>query len=385
MFTLIPRGKKGLFSAVWWEKQPDGTLKQQWKATGTSNRKLAKEMAELWVEASQEKRISERFKQRTLELTRRLSGRSGSLTVRDWFKKWIEERTPEVRPSTLAYFKGKTQAFMDYLESVKMADADLGAIDARHIQGFRDADLKRVTAATVNHSLKCLRMVFKAACERGLIMEDPTKTVKTFKKSTQEQEGDETRRAFEVAELQAVLKVCNEEWQSLVMFGVYTGQRLHDIAKMKWKQVDVATGMIHFKSSKTRRIVRCPLPAPLHDWLLTQTMPDDERAPVHPLAFKAGSSTLSGQFGDILAAAGLRKKIPRTASKDRVLTGDRRTKNELSFHSLRHTYVTWLKMAGASSAVAMDAVGHDSAGINEHYTHVDDDTKKRFADLLPRL
>ncbi|MGD1086184.1 MAG: tyrosine-type recombinase/integrase [Verrucomicrobiota bacterium] len=48
----------------------------------------------------------------------------------------------------------------------------------------------------------------------------------------------------------------------------------------------------------------------------------------------------------------------------------RRQVNEVTFHSLRHSLVTMLKATGASNALAQMIVGHDSAAVSAHYTHL---------------
>jgi len=62
-----------------------------------------------------------------------------------------------------------------------------------------------------------------------------------------------------------------------------------------------------------------------------------------------------------------------------------RERNRLSFHSLRHTATLLLKAAGVSEAVARDIIGHESAEISRHYTHVDEDSKRKAIALLPDL
>jgi integrase len=44
---------------------------------------------------------------------------------------------------------------------------------------------------------------------------------------------------------------------------------------------------------------------------------------------------------------------------------------EFSFHSLRDTFTTWLKSAGASNALAQMIVGHDSEVVSRGHTHLD--------------
>jgi len=41
--------------------------------------------------------------------------------------------------------------------------------------------------------------------------------------------------------------------RGVILFGIYTGQRLGDIAQLGWDDVDLATDSLAFNSQKTRR------------------------------------------------------------------------------------------------------------------------------------
>jgi integrase len=60
-----------------------------------------------------------------------------------------------------------------------------------------------------------------------------------------------------------------------------------------------------------------------------------------------------------------------------------RQPSELSFHSLRHSAVTMLKRVGVSDFVARDIVGHESAAISRHYTHLTPDDLRSAMQRLP--
>jgi hypothetical protein len=80
------------------------------------------------------------------------------------------------------------------------------------------------------------------------------------------------RRPFKLTELQSLFRAASGEWPGLILFGLYTGQRLGDIA----------------------------LP-----------VTDDARAPLFPKAFQTVSvqcdrvGTLSNQFYEVMVEAGL--------------------------------------------------------------------------------
>lgn len=53
--------------------------------------------------------------------------------------------------------------------------------------------------------------------------------------------AESKRRAFTFNEIKRILKVCGDdtEWRGLVLFGLYLGQRLGDLARLTWRAVDL--------------------------------------------------------------------------------------------------------------------------------------------------
>ena len=85
----------------------------------------------------------------------------------------------------------------------------------------------------------------------------------------------------------------------------------------------------------------------------------------------------------MLVAAGLATPRPpkwKAQGKGRKTA---RTRSEVTFHSLRHTAISLLKNAGVSEAVARDIIGHESAAISRHYTHIDESSKREALSKLP--
>jgi integrase len=55
----------------------------------------------------------------------------------------------------------------------------------------------------------------------------------------------------------------------------------------------------------------------------------------------------------------------------------------LSFHSLRHTATSLMKDAGISPATVQDIIGHESAAISAHYTHIGEIAKRQAIAAMP--
>ena len=53
-------------------------------------------------------------------------------------------------------------------------------------------------------------------------------------------------------ELEAVLSVADPEWQSMILFGLYSGQRLMDIARLTWANIDLIRNELRLVTAKDR-------------------------------------------------------------------------------------------------------------------------------------
>lgn len=209
----------------------------------------------------------------------------------------------------------------------------------------------------------------------SLVTENPFKMVELVTGTATE------RRGLTVAEIQELLKVCDAEWRGMVLLGLYTGQRLGDLASLTWRQVDFEQREIKFLTEKTKRRQIIPLAKPLADFLLTLPSSDDPDSPVMPTMAGTATNTLSRQFGELLKNAGLitRETTHRKRGKGRDA---RRVQSEITFHSLRHTATTLLKSAGVSDAITREIIGHDSTAVSRGYTHIETNTLRKAVDSL---
>lgn len=115
---------------------------------------------------------------------------------------------------------------------------------------------------------------------------------------------------------------------------------------------------------------------------------DNLSTPIHPRAFeilqKQGrSGTLSNQFDDVLAKAGL-KAIKSHASKKKGRDG-KRDGNKIGFHALRMTATTMMHDAGIPSATVQAIVGHESEDVHQVYVKIGRESQERALNALPEL
>ena len=372
--------------------------RQKCKTTGMlatrENRVAAERFAEALEQATRDVRMIGRLRKVVDDLAQDAgeAARQPS-SVLDYFNGWLDaKRGGAVAASSLVSYTAAVTRFLDWLGDD--AARDMMSVTRRRLEEYRRHLADLLSAASANHGVKVLRMVFRRARLDGLILTDPAEGVALVKVQRQER-----RRPFTVAELRAVLAVADEEWRGLVLFGLYSGQRLGDVARLTWANVDLADdggrGELRMVTGKTGRSQFIPLHAALRDYIAALDAGDNPRASLFPRAAAAVAAaggrvvTLSNQFAEILASAGLRGKVSHVASREegsrRGGAGMRKEALRLSFHCLRHTATSLLKAAGVSASVVMDLIGHDDAAMSQHYTHTGDSERRQAVDSLPSL
>jgi integrase len=351
--------------------------------TKATDRKTARKIAEKYEESVRTERTMRQLNETLDRLHEEFSGQKViRTTLRAYVAEWLATKEPETARSTLAFYRGSLGKFVTYLG--ERADFPLARISRTEIVGFRNALASKLTAKTTNHDLKAVRMLFRTASRDGLVSENPAEFVEAVRRENRVPGGN--RRNFTVGELRVVLDAADPEWRSMVLFGLYTGQRLGDIATFCWSNIDLAKGELRFVSRKTARRMTLPLAEPLRRHIENLEAGDDPGAPIHPRAFaliaaQKNSSMLSRQFGELLGQVGLRENKSHQGEGK----GRRNLRNvaALSFHSLRRTAATLLHEAGIPAAVAQAVIGHDSEAVHQQYISVGREALQKAVDALP--
>ena len=369
-------------SRYWWAKWcgPDG--RQMFRSTKCTNRIDALQVLAKWEKLSNRARAGvlteEQVRSVAADMFFRATGDTMQrASVREYLRGWVKRKSLEISDSSAVAYANIAAGFMRSLG--KRAEKDMSQVTADQVARWRDGLAERLAAGTVNKYLKIMRGAWSQAVRDGLISSNPFAAVGTIKAH---KSFESTRRAFKVDEMRRILQVADGEWRGIILFGLYTGQRLSDITSLTWNQIDPAEGVVRFVTAKTGAVLDIPLAGPVLDWIGKAKVPKSARAPVFPLADAASVSQNSKAFAKILVAAGLRKELPnhKGAGKGR---NAKREASEVTFHCLRHTATSLLKNAGVSDVVAREIIGHKTEAISRAYTHIESKTMKRAIDALP--
>jgi integrase len=339
------RGKSPFWHAFF--TLPNG--KRTSRSTKQTDKRKAREIAQSWEKAASQARLGnlqDLAARKVISDVYEIANGEPlpSSKVRVYFQDWLARKQLVTARSTSRKYEDVISQFLKFLGD--KADQDISRISRDDVRGFQKSESARVSGSSTNHSIKVLRSALRDALRDGLIHTNPAERVENIKRQKSEVE----RRPFTIFELQRLLEVASFEWQGLILFGYYTGQRLSDIATLTWRNIDIIRReIILLTTSKTGRNQGLPIADDLFVFIEQMPAGENPNQPLFPRAFATvmknqRSAALSNQFYNLMAEAGfVEPRNHRRLKKGRNL---RRKLNELGFHCLRHTTTSLLKNSG---------------------------------------
>jgi integrase len=308
------------------------------------------------------------------EFIQMAGGELVSYTIRGWLDGWLLSRT-DASKATIVEYRRILDLFLKHLGA--RADRPLTTLQPAQVEAFKNHLGGRVGPSTVNKAVKVLKASLSKAVASRLLEFSPAAHIESI------QTEESSRRPFTPDELETLMDKASGEWRTMVLLGYYTGFRLRDCANLTWQQIDLkGDTAINVTTQKTGR----KQDLSIHAALLTHLNTLKAATPLAPLCpGLAGKDAawLSAQFYKVMVDAGLVAKRDH-ASKGKGRDAKRKASG-ISFHSLRHNTTSALKSSGASNAVAMDIVGHESEAVSRNYTKIDFSSKREAINKLPDI
>ena len=193
------------------------------------------------------------------------------------------------------------------------------------------------------------------------------------------------RRELSTSEISRLIEIAcarGREWALLFRIAAYTGMRLGECCRLEWKAVIMERDVIQIVPSKTRtrKGIR-PVTIPIHRELKRILLAVPARlhwGPVLPelsVLYKNGTSLLARTIGSIYKEAGIEMAVE--------VEGRGRKVSHASFHSLRHSFVSFAANAGTPLEAVKAIVGHESSSMTRHYYHADERLLRKAVAAVP--
>jgi len=228
----------------------------------------------------------------------------------------------------------------------KFGNSPLPSITTHEIDKYQSEILASGKApATANRYIACLKHMMTKADEWKWISEG---TLKESRKIKMLKENNKRLRYLTEDEYSRLLVACGKtraaKWLTpIVAIAVNTGMRQGEIMGLRWDQIDMKNQMI----------------------LLTDTKNGDRReVPLNEAARGAFSSLPHRIDGGKVFKAEAFNDQPFMAALRMAGIKDFR------FHDLRHTFASWLIMAGEGLATVQSLLGHKTITMTLRYAHL---------------
>jgi integrase len=299
--------------------------KRRWKSTGESDRRLAMRALE--------------------QLDRSPAPRRHSPLLSEFRTELLASIRATFTPGTVLIYELALKRLQECL-----GDLPLQEISVRHVDLYKSRRAPEVSPVTLNIELRTFRAAFNRALSWELIERSPFAGV-TQMRVPSTQPLHLSREGFT-----ALLKVIDEDWfRDLVTIAVCTGLRRGELLNVQWADIDFEHNSLLVQSSgdfRTKFGKRRLLPINATVSAILASTPFEKRTGYvfNDHGKKLLESTITHKFKCYVRKAGI--------------------DNRLHFHSLRHTFATWLVKSGVNLYEVQKLLGHSSIKVTEVYAHL---------------
>lgn len=233
---------------------------------------------------------------------------------------------------------------------------------------------------TVNVELEILRAIFNHALEKGFVAKNPVRGVRRL----EVREASEKRilSKEEAARFLKHVRQSDPEFYDIASILLHTGMRLGEVRHLVWSNIDLRNRILHIRpfefvnpltgqkaywAPKSKRD-RGRRSVPLDDVVLG-ILKRRREGSKDPFVF--APYTDPGRFNKIV-----RRKTIRYMRAIGI-------QDFTSPHAFRHTFISWLAMAGKPKESIKDIVGHVEDDTFERYRHTTKEHRESLLDAIP--
>jgi integrase len=328
------------------------------------------------------------------ELVKVAEADAGLLTVADaWDKYLAATNRPDSGEGTLGHYAGQWERFAGWMAKTHPESPSLRSVTPEIAAAYAVDLAGSCSSSTFNKHVALLTLVFRVLAKPAMMVANPFAEVRR-KRAVQH-----GRRELTIEELRRVCTEATGELRTLLALGTYTGLRLGDCATMNWSECDLVRGLIQRVPNKTARRTPKPVLVPIHGVLSVVLEETPEKArrgfilPESAALYQRDAAALTKRIQKHLIACGVRTQVEGTGfvmvkgedGEDVKQHSGKRAVVEVGFHSLRHTFVSLCREAGAPLSVVESIVGHSSPAMTRHYTHTGEAAARSAIALLPGM
>lgn len=314
-------------------------------------------------------------------------------SLRQWFKYWLlEYKKNSLKPKSFQRYWG---LYVNYIEMSVIGEKKLKDLKPNQIQEFINSS--KASPNTLKYILDLMKSCLKEAINQDYIVKNPCYAV-SLPRNIKPKKTKFLSVEEQAAVTKYLLKHINEGHNLMVYSCLSTGLREGELMGLEWSKIDFKHNMIFVNKTYSRQAIYkdekvvgykkvladtkndevryVPIPTKLISLLKTKHTEFLKDKVKNPKKYKKMELVFSRADGFFL-----NDKTPLLAVKRLYKTLN--ISNELTFHSLRHTYATRLYEKCGDLKVIQALLGHiDIDTTQKIYVHVSEEKKKEATQLL---
>jgi integrase len=282
-----------------------------------------------------------------------------------------QKRISEKRPLSVVYVRNSQRVIRLHVAPFPaLAGITLSRLKAGQINDWKLWALEKGTGTrTVNYALQAIRVAVRHAVERGDLSADPLIAVKKVAYTPSE------RGILFPMELKALVVVDEPDprVKAAVLLAALAGLRRGEVRGLQWGDIDEAKGIIKVEHNymDDEGIKGCKWGSSRQVMLHSAIMDALNKV-------KAVSPFTTVQNFILYDPDCATRPVSNQIIKDgftRVLKNigineTQRHERKLSFHGLRHGFITTARLAGLPDSVVQSMAGHKSGAMMARYSHL---------------
>ena len=217
----------------------------------------------------------------------------------------------------------------------------------------------------IRQVLRGFSVVWNQAKAKGLL--EGSNPVSKIKIPQADNRRDRFLTRDEASRLLTALKERDQSAHDYALLSLFTGLRAKECRELTWADIDLEGGRIFVKDTKNTCNRHAFITAELREMLTRRAQGQSKTDKVFP-GVKGGIShnALWTKFDQTVKELGLNESV-----------SDRRQR--LVYHSLRHTFASWLVQMGTPLYTVSKLMGHRDIKMTMRYAHLAPETQKAAA------
>lgn len=345
--------------------QLDGKTKNEglgWASAGWNEQKAAEVLAEI------KRNIRTGQGPRTLGEQRTLAEEERSKKTREGML--FEDAWKLYEKSAIKKSIDRDRQLINKWINPVIGEVALPEVSAFHLEKIRSRMTKaNLAPRTCHYAMAVIRAIFNFCIKRGLFIGiNPVKTI------TLKLYDNRRTRFVSLEEANALLEDIKNKsistWR-ITLISMLAGMRFGEIAGLKWKDINVKSGNITILDPKNGRTRHAHM-TPTLQAMFNEMVPGQPEELIFPDKNGKRRVQISESFNRSVANLGLNNGIT-----------DRRQK--ICFHSIRHSFASWLAIGGEDLLVIKELLGHRDLSTTQRYSHLSKNKLRSAAEGLDKI